>query len=48
VIEETDGDGQAEWDAKNEEGTPLTSGIYIYIITNPAGERCVGKIGIIR
>jgi hypothetical protein len=48
VIEETDGDGQAEWDATNKEGTPVASGIYIYIITNPKGERCVGKIGIIR
>jgi hypothetical protein len=48
VIEERDGDGVAEWDGRNEEGVSLGSGIYIYIITNPARQRCVGKIGIIR
>jgi parallel beta-helix repeat protein len=48
VIEERDGDGVAKWYATNKEGTPVASGIYIYIITNPAGQRCIGKIGIIR
>jgi hypothetical protein len=48
VMEERDGDGVAEWDATNKEGAALASGIYIYIITNPAGQRRIGKIAIIR
>ncbi|MDI6703723.1 MAG: hypothetical protein QME40_03510 [bacterium] len=41
-------DGVATWNAQNESGKDVASGIYIYYITNPQGEKCVGKIGIIR
>ncbi|MDI6751320.1 MAG: SMP-30/gluconolactonase/LRE family protein [bacterium] len=40
--------GKKEWDVKNNEGKPLASGVYIYVITNPAGEKCTGKIGIVK
>jgi hypothetical protein len=48
TIEEKDGDGVAIWDGKNEENKPLATGIYIYLITNPEGKRCTGKIVIIK
>ncbi|MFH1859710.1 MAG: Ig-like domain-containing protein [bacterium] len=48
VIEETDGDGKATWDGRNDAGERVASGIYIYLITNPRGEKVMGKIGIIR
>ena len=47
-IEEKDGDGLADWDGKNGRGKDVASGVYIYHITNPEGQKCVGKIGIIR
>jgi hypothetical protein len=37
-----------KWRAINDAKRPLASGVYIYIITNPAGEKCIGKIAIIR
>ncbi|MDI6751318.1 MAG: hypothetical protein QME07_00435 [bacterium] len=40
--------GKKEWDVNNNEGKPLASGVYIYVITNPAGEKCIGKIGIVK
>lgn len=48
TIKEVDGDGEATWDATNEKGKDVASGIYIYYIRNPEGGKCVGKIGIIR
>ena len=36
------------WDLKNNSGRNVASGIYIYAITNSAGEKVTGKIGIIR
>jgi hypothetical protein len=41
-------DGVLKWRAINDAKRPLASGVYIYIITNPAGEKCIGKIAIIR
>lgn len=42
--------GQTEWqwNTKNDSGEKVSSGIYIYIITNSVGEKVSGKIGIIR
>jgi flagellar hook assembly protein FlgD len=34
TITETDGDGQAVWDIKNEDGEDVSSGIYLYVIRN--------------
>ncbi|MFH1097813.1 MAG: YCF48-related protein [Candidatus Desantisbacteria bacterium] len=48
TIEEVDGDGKATWDITNNEGKRVASGIYVYYISNPEGQRCTGKIGVIR
>jgi hypothetical protein len=37
-----------QWDAKNDYGKKLASGVYIYFITNPAGDKARGKFSIIR
>ena len=42
-IKETDGDGLATWDPKEN-----ASGIYYYVITNPANEVKKGKLAIIK
>jgi hypothetical protein len=42
------GGGLAVWDGKNAGGHDLASGVYFYVITNPAGEKKSGKIVIIR
>ena len=36
------------WDVKNDKGEDVARGIYIYLVTNPAGEKKIGKIAIIR
>jgi len=37
-----------DWDVKNTDGDELARGIYIWVVTNPAGERRTGKIAIIK
>ncbi len=36
------------WDATNDAGNSLASGVYIFYITNPEGETAKGKFSIIR
>ncbi|MBU0701363.1 T9SS type A sorting domain-containing protein, partial [bacterium] len=36
------------WDVCNSAGEKVASGIYIYLIKNPAGKNKVGKLGVIR
>jgi len=36
-------DGRIEWDGRNEEGSLVTRGLYIYLITDEAGNRKIGK-----
>ncbi|MFH1961688.1 MAG: FlgD immunoglobulin-like domain containing protein [bacterium] len=48
TIEETDGDGKAVWDGRNDDGERVASGIYIYLITNHNDEKVMGRIGIIK
>ena len=43
TITESDGDGQAVWDLKNEAGEDLTAGIYLYIIKDAERTR-KGKV----
>jgi hypothetical protein len=47
-IEEPDGDGVADgvaiWDGKDKNGNMVGSGVYIYCITNPYGERYMGRL----
>ncbi len=37
-----------EWGAVNDSGQKLASGVYIYLVTNPAGEKAKGKFAIIK
>ncbi|MCB4792802.1 MAG: T9SS type A sorting domain-containing protein [Elusimicrobia bacterium] len=37
-----------QWDTIDENGAKVSSGIYIYLITNANGEKAKGKFGIIR
>ncbi|PIZ14857.1 hypothetical protein COY52_10920 [Candidatus Desantisbacteria bacterium CG_4_10_14_0_8_um_filter_48_22] len=43
-----DPNGEASWNGKNASGVDVAPGIYIYVITNPSGNRTTGKIGLIR
>jgi len=42
------GSGEAVWDGKNEEGQEVARGIYVYLATNNAGEKKIGKIAVIK
>jgi hypothetical protein len=46
--EETDGDGRYEWPAVNSSGEKVASGVYVFRITNAAGEKKTGKLAVIR
>lgn len=37
-----------EWDGRNDNGRPVASGIYFYLITDKNGEKIAGKIALIR
>lgn len=36
------------WDARNQQGHPVTGGIYLYIVSTPDGSHYAGKIAVIR
>ncbi len=36
------------WDVRNSAGEKIASGIYIYLIKDPAGNKKVGKLGVIK
>lgn len=40
--------GNIEWDTRNGAGEEVASGVYIYRITNDAGEEILGRVTIIR
>ncbi len=40
--------GMAEWNIRNKRGKKVSSGIYIYLITNKSGEKKKGKIAIVK
>jgi flagellar hook assembly protein FlgD len=48
MIEENINSGFFNWNAKNEAGEKVASGVYIYIITDDKGGIKKGKIAIIR
>jgi hypothetical protein len=43
-----DSDGSAGWDRTNDSGSSVASGIYLYVITDPAGHETSGKLAIIK
>ena len=50
VIKEGEANWQYSWawDVRNMEGEEVARGIYLWIVTNSAGERRTGKIAIIK
>jgi len=40
--------GQKVWDGNNEKGKKVASGIYVYLITNPQGDKKLGKLAVIK
>jgi len=50
LVREVDVRGQFSWswDVKNDKGEDVARGIYVYLVTNSAGEKKIGKIAIIR
>ncbi|MCK4523086.1 S8 family peptidase, partial [Candidatus Aerophobetes bacterium] len=50
LVKKQDVSGQYSWDwnVKNTGGDELARGIYIWVVTNPAGEKRTGKIAIIK
>jgi hypothetical protein len=40
--------GSVPWDLKNEDGDPVASGLYIYLITAGSNEKTTGKLVVIR
>ncbi|MCK4667134.1 hypothetical protein KAU33_10310, partial [Candidatus Dependentiae bacterium] len=42
------GPGIKKWDLKNEDGEEVASGLYIWVVTNPAGDKKIGRLVIIR
>jgi hypothetical protein len=46
--EELSNQASWQWDAKNQNGKEVASGIYIYVITNNKGEKATGKIAIVK
>jgi len=43
-----DSGGVANWDRMNDNGEPVASGIYIYLIIDPQGNDASGKVAIIK
>jgi len=37
-----------KWDGRNEEGFLVSGGIYLFFVTDPSGDKAMGKIAIIR
>jgi len=48
VIKVEPGTTSWSWDVKNDKGENVARGVYVYLVSNPAGEKRIGKIAIIR
>jgi hypothetical protein len=48
ILEDEDKDGKIEWDARNEKGCLVASGIYLYITKGASGKKVNGKVGVVR
>ncbi|MBU1616015.1 putative Ig domain-containing protein [bacterium] len=49
LVNELSGTGEIRWDARNKEGKEVASGVYIYLVTDKAGNKpATGKFVIIR
>lgn len=47
-VQQTLGGNSYQWDLKNASGRDVASGVYVYLLTNDAGEKKSGKIAVIR
>ena len=47
VLEESDGDGGAQWDGRNASGRPVQSGVYFFLVTH-GGSSQSGKLAVLR
>ncbi|MDO8803902.1 MAG: fibronectin type III domain-containing protein [Elusimicrobiota bacterium] len=47
-LADDDGDGRCLWDTRNGDGTRAASGVYLYLVTTPAGGKKSGRIAIIK
>jgi len=45
---EVAGTGRVQWDAKNSQGRPVASGVYLYLIESGSGEKFAGKVAVVR
>ncbi len=45
---ETSNGTSITWDLTNDSGSPVASGIYLYLVTNNAGEKTSGKLAVIK
>jgi hypothetical protein len=48
IIEHTEDHGTARWDLRNSSGEIVTSGVYLYFVTAPNGEKTSGQLIIVR
>ena len=47
TLEETDGNGGVTWDLKDESGSQVSSGVYIFYVVGE-GEKATGKLAVVR
>jgi hypothetical protein len=43
-----DASGGTQWDVRNARGDRVASGVYVYVVRTPQGERKVGKFAVVR
>jgi hypothetical protein len=43
-----DPSGLCAWDVTNDAGRKLAPGIYVYVVSNPAGQTKTGKLAVLR
>lgn len=49
TLHKTAADGDEKvWDARNESGRSVASGVYFYLVTNPSGEKIKGRVAVIK
>lgn len=43
-----DQNGRVQWDLTTESGQSVAAGVYIYLISDPAGHKAQGKVAVLR
>jgi hypothetical protein len=47
-LSDDNADGWIDWDVRSDGGDKLASGVYLYLVTDPSGNKQTGRIGVIR